>query len=329
MKTQKGILVLLGKILLVGIPLVGLWLFAAFGKMYYLDGEAPNYLWLRKQLNTAHDGVEVVFIGDSAMNSAIDPSLMTDVNALCLANGGGCPYDGYYMLKEYLEHNPTPKVVYYGYEYEHLEGTGSLWDRVLYTHLISYKDAMEMMHTMEDRRHEWAFSGRPNAFRQVRSYYINYPGVYLPAMINAGFVGRHAANVEQWNTIEAHKGHYMAITDDINPDYNEYMVYDFVVADICDYYMRKTLDLCDSYGITVRMIGIPTCPNTQFDVAYQDAQLAYMEDLASNHPKVSYLPPTDTVEHDHFLDGHHLNNAGCAFFTNFLMETYPEDFHKE
>lgn len=324
MKGFKDFIVLLGKIILAGAPLIGLWLFCIFGKMYYMDGEAPYYLWIKEQINTPHDNVEVLFMGDSSMNSAVDPTLIPGEKSLSIANGGGCPYDGYYLLKEYLEHNPAPKVLYYGYEYEHVAGGGSLWDRVYYTQLISYKDAIELIDELNNHGLSWVFQDH-NAKKDIRAYYANYPGEYLPAMINARFVGRYKSNQVSWDTIEAHQGHYIALTDEINPDYEVYTVYGFTVADACDYYIHKTMELCQEYGIQVRMIGLPSCPNTTFDKEFQEAEYSYMSGVADSYDNVTYLPII-SMEHKYFLDGHHMNNSGCAFFTDFLTKTYPEDF---
>lgn len=326
MKTVKSFCILLGKILLVTIPLVLLWIYTALAKMRYMDGEAPYYMWLREQIHTYHEDVDVIFMGDSTMNSAINPTLITGVGALNLASGGSCPYEGYYMLKEYLEHNPTPKVLYYGYEYEHMAGTGSLWDRTIYTHLIDYKDARDMFDTFQEMDYRWALDGQGNVQRKVLSYYLNYPGRYLPAIINAGFAGRYESNMENWNIIDANKGHYMAITDEVNPDYHEYTIYNYSVADVCDVYMRRTMDLCQEYGIQVRLIGMPTCPNTKYDEAFQKAEFGYMNGIAEAYENATYLPINTDMAHELFMDGHHLNNAGCKYFTNYLMETYPEDF---
>lgn len=317
---------ILGKVILVGIPLIGIWLYSTFGKMYFIDGEAAYYLWMADQIHTSHEDVQVLVLGDSAMNSAIDPSQLP-VGALSLANGGGCPYEAYYILKEYLEHNEAPCVVYIGYNFQHMEGTGALWERTFYNHLIDYQDAAQLLDTMETMNFSWAWDGHDSYQRELLAYYVNYPGVYLPAIINAGVKGRYQTNKDAQAFITEHQGRYIGVSDMVNQkSYSEVECKKYCVAPICDVYIRQLMDLCQEHGIMVRWVTLPMCPEIDVPDSFREAEQQYMEELVGAYEGATYFPVVEDMDHGMFFDDFHMNNPGCAYYMDCLMKAYPEDF---
>lgn len=326
MKTWKSVLRLFGRVVLVGIPFWAVWIYAIFGKMNYLDGEGVYYLWMRDAIHDESTNPTVLILGDSAVNAAVNPSLMPG-EALSLANGGGCPYEAYYMLKEYLEHHEAPKTIYIGYGHTHMEGTGALWGRTFYTHLLEYGDARELLHTMDKMDFTWGLDTDGNPYLKLLAYYANTPGSYMTAMMNAGWDGRYETNLESVATITENQGHYIGLTDDVYPDYTERNEENYLVAPICDEYVHRLMDLCQEQGIVVRWITIPMCDNMQLSQHYLEAEDAYYSALLTEYDNMTYLPALDTMTHEQFLDIEHMNNAGCAYFTNYLVTTYAEDFN--
>ena len=311
--------------ILVGLPLIGIWMFAIFGKLYYLDDEAPYYLWMRDRIHSDRQDAAVVFLGDSAMNSAVNPAALP-IEAVSLANGGGCPYEAYYILKEYLEHHGAPKTVYVGYDFEHMTGAGALWERTFYCHLINYRDASELMDAFEETGFDYALADHGRYRRKLLSYYVDYPGVYLAAMTNAGFTGRYEDNMDAWQQIDGTKGHYIGITDAVSLDYTVYEQREYTVETTCDLYIQRLLDLCQEQGIRVRWVEVPMCPNNTFTDTYYERRDGYMNPLVERYNNMTFLPAPQGMQQEQFLDGFHLNNAGCTYYTNFLLESYPEDF---
>jgi len=324
MKKIGSFFLLLIKIGLVGLPLIALWLYCIFGKMDYMDDEYPYYRWIRDQIHSSHEDVDVIILGDSAMNSALDPELLSN-HTLSLATGGGQPADAYYILKEYLEHNEAPKVVYVGYQQINYDDYGVYWERSFYSHIYDYEDALDVIRTAEAMGTSEILVDHYR--RKLLSYYIDFPGVYGKAVVNSGINGRRVTNEEAYNEIGRHDGHYIC-WDSADEDANHYIVNydDFMITGFRDEYFHRLINLCNENGITCRLLSLPCSPGRDYTENFQASMDSYYTDLCKLGDDVTYLSNTMDADFSEFADTVHFNMRGTQHYSELIRNTYPEDF---
>ena len=97
-----------GKIILVFLPLILVWVFLAPFPFSYMDGEYSYYREGRdyRTGKTRMAEADVLVLGDSRAKSAILPELLDELggskNCVSLAQGGSTSVEAYYALTEYI-----------------------------------------------------------------------------------------------------------------------------------------------------------------------------------------------------------------------------------
>lgn len=320
---MRACMKLLGKCLAVSAPLIGLVLFFSSSMPAFVDDEAPYYLWGKEKTRNAQDQYyETVILGDSAANSAYMPEILSG-GTINLAMGGTTAMENYYTLLDWLAYNPAPRVCYISFIDHHYSAEDCFWTRTMYSHRFSLEHNIEMLQ-MALAFHEPSVLTEHTVLDFI-SYQLFLPNKYITSFLNSSFNQRLASNQEQMRLAEMHSGRYIGRTT------AEYAVEDardmgtISVAPLFDVYLRKTADLCEEYGITMRVVHLPQPDNCLITDEYIGSFFDYFDALKEEYPclTVTWFP---TCEKSMFYDGNHMNSYGAMRFSAALKEMYPEDF---
>ena len=113
MKALKTI----GKIILVLLPVICVWVYLAAFPANYMDGEYSYYQEAKdyRRGETAQEKADVLVLGDSRAKSAFLPELLDELggakNCVSLAQGGSTSIEAYYALNEYISQMGVPEKV--------------------------------------------------------------------------------------------------------------------------------------------------------------------------------------------------------------------------
>lgn len=314
-------------------------LYCKYFPMYYLDDEYAMYRqqkdYVTGKLNTANpengntyaqsEDARVLIMGDSRTKAGYDPALLWD-GSYNIALGGATPIEGYYSLKEYLEHHKAPETVVMAYAPMHYMDVDTLWTRSIYFHTLLKQDYQDLVLTakeFEDTEHI-LIEDYPLEYLMYEFY---MPNKYATALKKSAFVGRHAATIKKYDTMVEFKGHTFYGTDAQSGGINgEAKVADFADSDIITWYLEQTFALCSQNGIKVVLEQTPMNETSygiltpEFKANYR----AYMQEVLARNPDVTVYPGFYCYPNDCFGDADHLNAHGVEVYDAFLMEKYED-----
>lgn len=310
------------KCLLLVLPLILISLYAKSYLFSYSDDEIPYYLWNKDITNThQRKAYDVIILGDSVTNTAYIPEILSD-NTLNLSLGGISPIESYYVLEDWLAHNPAPKSCYISFYDSHLHVADCFWKRIMFSHRFSMKQNGEILESavkfgersILSEQYIWDFI----------SYELYLPNIYLMPIINGNFNQQCVKNFMSWEKVNLHNGRYLIRNA-------EYMAVkgitnqDFYVAPMIDYYYRKIIELCQKYNINVHLVKIPVSDDQKFTERYISEFEEYYDEIKTAYPKVT-VDWISTYPQEYFTDGHHMNTHGAMLFSNQIKSLYSEDF---
>ena len=304
-------------------------LYCKFFPMYYLDEEYAMYRqqkdYVTGKLNIDEKEVRVLILGDSRTKAGFRPDLLWD-GAYNIALGGATPIEGYYSLKEYLEHHGAPEAVVIAYAPMHYMDVDTLWTRSVYFHTLSEDD----FHDLTKRAEE--FEDTKNI--RIENFELEYwmhklymPNKYATALKKSAFVMRHEKTSKKYDIMVEFKGYSTYGTAEQSGDINgEAKVSDFADSDIITWYLEEMFGLCREQGIKVVLEQAPMNETSyriltpEFKASYR----SYMFRIATEHPDILIYPDFYCYPNDCFGDADHLNAHGVEVYDAFLMEKYRD-----
>lgn len=304
------------------LPLLLLCLHARFDPMAFADGEAPNYIWNKEKTTTAQEKqYDVIILGDSVANAGYLPAVLSD-RCLNLALGGTTPMQNYYTLKEWLAHNPAPKVCYISFMDFHFRTGDTFWTRSIYTHRHPFNEEIEMLASAV--RHDEPTVLTDHYLTQFIEFELGLPNRYMTAIVNAHYDRRRETNQAAKDRTDVRGGVYIGGTKEYAAETE--VVYDsFPVRPLFDEYYRKLIELCLDHGIMVRLIKMPLPDNAVFTDNFKKEFYGYYAKLHETFPGIT-VAWMGVYEKGYFCDAAHMNPHGGLRFSSEIREKYPEDF---
>lgn len=303
-------------------------LYCALFPMWYMDEEYAMYRQQKDYVTQNQDANRVLIIGDSRTKAGFIPDELSD-DCYNLALGGTTPIEGYYTLKEYLEHHPSPECVIIAYAPMHYMDVDALWTRNIYFHVMNREDTAELF--------QIAAGCRKNDKILIENYRLEYamyrfymPNKYCTALKNAAFMGRHEANVTKYQQMTLERGHnFFGLANgsgDVNGEAKEE---DFISSDVIAIYMQKIFDLCREQGIRVVVEQLPMNETSRSILTedFKNHYRQYMDELAAANPTVQIFGDFYMYPNDYFGDADHLNQTGASAYCRFMKERYPDLFY--
>ena len=316
------------KVILGCVPLIVFYCYARFYADGYMDDEWPMYKQVKNFINKRGQYVDFLIMGDSTpkfnLNAAALSSAECSVQNIAL--GGTTPVENYYVLKEYLERGNTVGTVIMDFSPSHLWWMGSFTSRVEFFHELHFSDVLDMyVNALSFKDNEDVlgnfFPENPAIVKLLKAA-LFYPPKYLPAMNNAHFVLRYKGNVDAYNFYEQSKGSHFC-GDGIHPAEVYVGMLSFSAGEMQTVYLRKTFELCRTYGVHViiEQSPLPKMCEGKINENFEKEYFAYIKSFKSDF-ELSCPSRFTYFDNDYFVDAVHMNNSGNAAWTQYIKETY-------
>jgi hypothetical protein len=312
------------KCVLFVVPIIGICIYARVNILKYGDEEVPYYLWNKKICSETQDKYyDVLIIGDSCANASYAPEVLSD-SVLNLALGGTTPVENYYVLKEYLDNNLAPKVVYMSFGDWHLKEEGSFYTRILYTHRFSLSELIEIMERAKYYNEQSIITD--TYIEDFVSYEFSLPNIYLKSIIDGNINRLPIANINAFNLCDLHKGRYGSnnVAENSNTDIATYVA--FKITPLFEDYYKKIIELCEDNDIVIRIVKLPKDENVEYTENYENDFYTYYDQLKIEYPNLTVDWIKGGYGHYYFADNDHANNRGARKFSEIIKELYPDDF---
>jgi len=329
---MKKYLYLGTKLIVALLPLWGIWLYIYSYPVNYLNVTYTLFKWNKEFVSHSQNKkYDVVFLGDSYMNAAVVPELLSD-STVNLAQSVCSPVEAYYTLREFLENNPAPSVCYIAF-CSNIMNLPSYPDSYFLLHRIGIKEALEI--SGEARR----LAGNDICLENkiFKSYYesidlvswikkaLYFPDEFLPYLYNSRFNGRKSDNLHRIELTDIHRGLWASYT--VYEDKHEKSILEeYKVQPMMDLYFGKIVELCKKNDIRIRIIDIPYPDSFTYANEYMDSFIGYYGQYGNDDNNLTVDPFFENYPSEFYGDGVHLNLHGAYRFSKKLKETYPEDF---
>ena len=336
---KNSVIKLIIKCGLVSAPFWGLSLFLCFGKMYYSNEDFAYTFWNKQFTETKQDEYyKAVVIGDSSCNSAYMPEVISD-SMVNLSVGGSSTVEGYYVLKDYLEHNDAPTDVFLSYHDSHFKYTEAYWDKIVPSHRFSFRDNLEIITNARDD--DTGLFYHSGAYADLIATELYFPSEYIVSFTNwlkhsSGIDSEdiqsnrgYETNISAMEKIERHRGRYTTVGNAVfvTSQYRQYT--EFPVKPLYESYFDRTIALCEQYGIEVHIVKPPLPDNTQMSDEYVQAVYDFYDKYVEKYDNVTFNWDEQIYGADYFADEIHLNNDGALRFSQYIKTEFADVFDDE
>ena len=314
------------KCMLAALPLILFVFMLAVWPMRILDKEYPMWQWQKDTLTDESVQADVLFLGDSLMQSGVMPTLWGD-DALSLALGGASPIEMYYSLKTYLSCHNAPSLVVIGFGQNHYMELSSFWGRNAYFHYMPLIEQAKILQRAAELDDLVLFD-TSSPYADLLTYACYAPSKYLPAYI--GMMeerGRLKLNREWYEYTGEVRGYHLNGTQESNGQATDSVLYEeFIVSPLLDEEMRAILTLCLDNGIQTVIERPPLNLASHYAMhpAFATQYVDYLNLLAADFPGIIVNVEIDVYPDDCFGDHEHLNARGAERYTQLLVERYAK-----
>lgn len=272
---------------------------------------------------------DILAMGNSQMQSAFDPRVVEN-NSYNFAYPGTSIIDNYYLLRRYLQNNPAPKTVVYGffpqnnylYFYNfwnlHLRYGAYYIQEVWDIYLESLKTGNYLM--FEEDYNPITFS--LSFWYHYFSFQLNFPAHYQKDLHWSLFQRQVYLTYDQFyqKSVEQ-KGYYTFYTGpEINNKISQRLLQEqnqrddkFVIEPILESYLRKYLNLLESHNIKLAYLVMPNHSKLLHAIGEGTAKqsLESYRNIIQSEGVDSYEITSIKVLDSQYLDIQHYNEKGA------------------
>ncbi|SHE94272.1 hypothetical protein [Schwartzia succinivorans] len=288
----------------------------------YMDREYAEWQSKKEYVRQESDKKEILFLGDSRMLAAVDPTLMAKPG-FNLALSGSNPVEMYFTLKNYMENHPKPLAVFVGFAPEHLAKLDAYKRRNFHFHYFTYDEAMESQQQIfqsDGYSKEQQNKELIDDWHYLLRLPTRYGRVILKSKLRRGKEYR-----KNYQEIMGKFGHSQVISAKENNEQNwEAQQKHFRILNSNDFYLKKILRLCEEQLIPAYILQFPVNPRSEHDIeasGYSDAYEEYMRSIMREF-RVSVELKAPVYPADCFRDPSHLNVYGTEIYTKDLINRY-------
>jgi len=254
-----------------------------------------------KEMNTynLNNDIEIVFIGDSHIQCAIQDDLFN--NAKSLAINSESTYFSYYKIEKLINKNPNLEKIYLGFSYHNIS---SYYDEYIYGKYS--KDIIpryfDILPDSEKQKY------LPN---KLWSFYKNYLKIKL--------IGTKTGYVNQFNNTSAVE---KSMNKRINFQYYNTKGELKEFSELNIKYLKKIRDLVLKENIQLVLLDIPV--HTYYKERIPKEYKQKYNEIVGNNQFNSLNFEEITLDNDCFiLDGDHLSAKGATKLSSFLLRKIP------
>lgn len=224
-------------------------------KPYYMNPEYPMWQQVRDFTRGRHLPVaaDLVYLGDSRAKAALRVRSFEEATGLTMINlsiGGATPVEGYYALKNLLQHS-SPQQVLLSYAPHHLTIVDTYWNRAVKFGFLYGRQYYEVA------RNARRFQDAKLQADSALNYYLK-PGLYLEDVWNGVRDQRWRSNAMVAQRLRDSGGHYFFGRakgfSGLNEEVHER---EFLPSPLIDYYLRKMIRLAKKEGIRLYWYSMP------------------------------------------------------------------------
>ncbi|MCQ2512730.1 MAG: hypothetical protein MJ092_05005 [Lachnospiraceae bacterium] len=314
----------IGKVMLIFLPVIAIWVFLAAFPMNYMDGEYSLYNQTKDYIygETTLEPSDIIILGDSKAKSGVLPSRLSE-SCFNLAQGGSTSVEAYYTLKNYIEHMGIPKTVILSESAYHFSSFDGFWSRDIYFSFLNPKEACEVIDKAGELEEE-AFlnSNGEQGKLTLLEYRIKSPTKYMSALVNSFKEDRLTINHSAYEDMVNRKGFKTFVS--WWPTSGEYDMEHLTILRTLDYYYRKTINLCIENGIEVYSLNMPLIATTYEECEniwrpFSEYFIQLKKDYAG-FDNVHIDTEFASYDEKYFDDADHLNEDGAIVYTDSLKE---------
>ncbi len=331
---------------------VTLFVFIEFFPFFYNSKNNNRWHYLSERLRNgvSEQNIEVLFLGESRVNAAIDVNKIK--NTWSFAAGGATSIEMFYTLVNYLKINPKPQIIYYSLSPRSMIELFSFWDFAVRNDFFYYNEIAEIIRISgELEKHKTLqtiieTAGDIGVATNIQkkqtsvppilkyfSYRANYIGYFQLDIRQSSIVGAKEENLREFEIMDSMRGRrpHPALTTDYPKENYETQLKHFLPPRLLHYYFMRTLDLCNKSGIKVIFEFSPmnetsvACLKPSFVSEYQ----VYMQKIAEKYPAFEISDSIITYPDNQFGDPSHLNKSGRERFTDYLILSYFSEMKTE
>ena len=308
-------------------PLWGFCIYASIAKLTFMSPDSICVLWNKDFINTSQsDYYDVVFLGDSTINTAIMPELLSD-STINLSMIGTTAVDNYYTLETYLDNNKAPKDVFIGFMDYHIESPDFLWSVSGQANRFSWKQYMEIYKVVKMFNINSAEGlSLDHYWQDVFAYKVGFPNKYVSSVLASLGNGRYKTNKESYDNISHHLGRFCIMTNDEYVSEGGLAYTDYKVDDVQDYYFKRIIELCEKNDIRLHFIKMPLPNDMYYTDDYIDQVNGYYDSLLAGHENVEFVWYSADYPTTLFRDIYHMNQHGSLVFSDALKDKYADIF---
>lgn len=309
------------------LPFWVIWIYLWLCPMSYVYTDTIHFLsnkWLTENTSKSYD---VLILGDSTANASFVPEYLSETT-VNLGLTQTTPIEAYYVLHDYLQNHPKPKVCFVSFWIGHMKEENGLYTKIFSSHRFSASQELEIVKQGELYNEQSIWTG--TAYKDWLAYRLRLPNKYAAELISS-FVywGTKNKNLQLMKLLLTHRGAHVTRTIEESGNY-EYVTYEnYTVSPIMDVYYRKIFDLCNENGIQVYVVMTPICPNVRCTEGYQDTLYDYHGNIQKEFPNVAFFDRLEGFERKHLRDESHVNMHGALKFSKAIKRSYPDVFTTE
>jgi len=291
------------KTFLATISIFGIIVYLIFNyKMLYMNEAYSMWEYVKRTIHNNSADVRYIAIGDSRLQAGFAPNVKPNYKGVNLAVAAGSPIEGYYILKKYLEHNPTPESLLISYSPSHLDTIGAYWPFTVKFGFLDNKDYDEVEET-DQRLTKKSTLG-------IDESYTDYlmPTKYGKDFFNGIFGLNWLKNYKVMKDLELSNGQKYFGTKPFSNALNDETKRDsFIPSLLVDFYFEKLLKLAQENKIKVCYYTMPF-NETSFKATKQSYKEYYNKYIQkkSHRFNVKVCNQLNYVDNSNFGDKSHL-----------------------
>jgi hypothetical protein len=227
-------------------------LFVHNSKMVILDREYSMWLYVKNVVNSqSPQRQDLIVIGDSRAKAGYIPKL-TDRKTINLSLAGQTPLEGFYVLSNYLKHNPPPARLVISYAPFHLSVADGFWDMTVKYNFLTFAEYNEIWETSAKLK------DKVLGENDKRWQYLFLPSIYWDSIRRAIKERRWHTNQETYTQVFVSNGHYYYGKEPGAADLNqEIQKGTFGKSRMLEFYLIKLISLAQSRNVDVYWYTMP------------------------------------------------------------------------
>ena len=202
------------------------------------------------------------------------------------------------------------------------------WERTVYFNDLDPVQVGKIMRDGRDCGSETILAG---SGADLLSNRLRLPHVYLPALLNAHFIGRYETNKQLLAKLREDRGYAPFGTADGSDELNYETTYESLResgdADLIRLYLQKTLALCEREGIEAYLLQAPMnrASYDRLQDGFVQGYSLLLQSYADLYPQAVVETKIPCYDNAYFGDSSHLNPQGAEMFTDEIAKKYLGD----